>query len=108
MIGLKVQIIHDKLIYMYAVYSLDENDDVNKFIGYIPATFFEQFTSPELWGVEFKTLPNNNKKVGRTFGKAFFVSASHLKASPEDVINQMGEEALAELDKFRLDSEEPL
>lgn len=84
---------------MYAVYGLTENKrEVETFIGYVPASFFESFTNPELWEVKFLRLPNGNERVGRLCHRAFFVQTDNLRASKDKLLEYMGEEPCAPLD----------
>lgn len=77
--------------YMYAVYGLKENrSEVEQFLGYIPASFFDQFTDQTGWTVSTITLNDGRKAVGRVRGRAFFVSASNLRASKSAIEGYMG------------------
>ena len=76
---------------MYAVYGLTEDrTKIEKFLGYTPASFFESFTDPDRWSVEVIVMPDGTSKVGRVFGRAFFVFAGSLKATPDDIMSYMG------------------
>ena len=76
---------------MYAVYGLDESKEkVERFLGYIPATFFAEFNKPEYWEILILDLGDRNLRVGRLFGRAFFVPATHIKAKREDIFEYMG------------------
>ena len=79
---------------MYAVYGLtQEKDDIEVFIGYVPASFFSAFTEPDKWEVKSMTLPDGEKKIGRLFGRAFFLHTQNLRASKDMIAEYMGEEA---------------
>ena len=79
---------------MYAVYGLDESKrKVQTFLGYVPATFFDVFTDSSLWTVATATDLDGKEKIGRLYGRAFFVHVSHLKARLESIIEYMGPEA---------------
>lgn len=81
---------------MYAVYGLKENKrEVEKFIGYVPASFFEAFSNPSLWAVITVNLPNGKRTSGRLCGRAFFASASNMKASRDEICRFMGDEPCA-------------
>lgn len=89
-----------KIEYMYAVYGLDEDKEkVEVFIGYVPASFFETFTNPELWGVTFLRLLDGREQVGRLCGRAFFVQAASMRAGKDKLREYMGEEPCVDLDK---------
>ena len=76
---------------MYAVYGLTEDrSKIEKFLGYTPASFFESFTDPEKWSVKVIDLPDGTSRVGRAFGRAFFVFAGSLKANADDIMSYMG------------------
>lgn len=78
---------------MYAVYGLTkEKDDIEVFIGYVPASFFSVFTEPDKWEVKSMTLPDGEKKIGRLFHRAFFVPVSNLRATKSMISEYMGEE----------------
>lgn len=88
--------IYVKLDYMYAVYGLKEKEDeVEKFIGYVPASFFESFSQPALWSVVTINLPNGKRTSGRLCGRAFFASAGNMKASKDEICRYMGDEPCA-------------
>lgn len=77
---------------MYAVYGLNKaKDEIEAFLGYVPATFFEAFTEPSLWSVETIVLANGKEKIGRLYGRAFFVPAVHLRANHVLIAEYMGE-----------------
>ena len=87
---------------MYAVYGLKEtSDEIEEFLGYIPATFFDNFSDPTIWSI--KIIPIDGiEKVGRICGRAFFVSVFDLKADIEEVKKYMGDEACATMTDYGL------
>ena len=68
----------------------DDHTKIEKFLGYTPASFFESFTDPDNWSVEVIEMPDGTSRVGRAFGRAFFVFAGNLKANPDDIMSYMG------------------
>ena len=81
---------------MYAVYGLKEtSDEIEEFLGYIPATFFDNFSDPTIWSIGVIPAPDGIERVGRICGRAFFVSVFNLKANIEKVKQFMGDEACA-------------
>lgn len=82
---------------MYAVYGLSEDkESIETFIGYIPATFFSNFTNPELWTVKTLDLPDGTQRIGRLSGRAFFAAASQLRANIDEIKHYMGDAACQE------------
>ena len=79
---------------MYAVYGLDKKKaKAEAFIGYVPSSFFDVFTDSSRWTVATATDLEGKEKIGRLYGRAFFVHVSHLKARLDDIISYMGPEA---------------
>jgi len=84
---------------MYAVYGLDEaQESIEVFIGYVPASFFEEFTEPSLWTVKTIQLPDGRQKVGRLCGRAFFVHAANLKADRSVIAKYLHPAAATDID----------
>lgn len=90
---------------MYAVYGLKADvNEVEKFIGYVPASFFEAFSEPSLWSVITINLPNGKRTSGRLCGRAFFANASGMRASKDEICKYMGDEPCAK-EVYEADSE---
>lgn len=84
---------------MYAVYGLDESKvNIEAFIGYVPASFFDVFTDSSLWSVATAIDNDGRERIGRLYGRAFFVHASNLKARTEEIVRYMGNGAEALID----------
>ena len=81
---------------MYAVYGLKEtSDEIEEFLGYTPATFFDNFSDPTIWSIGVIPGPDGIERVGRICGRAFFVSVFNLKPVIDRVKQFMGDEAVA-------------
>lgn len=71
---------------MWAVYGLSEDGKrAEKFLGYIPASFFKDYADADKWDVKFVDLPDGTKRLGWHRGRALFCDVRDLRADMAEV-----------------------
>ena len=79
------------MVYMYAVYALnEEKTKVERFLGYIPASYLSDFIDPNKWSVASFRVLTGKPEIGRVYGRAFFVNTRHLVVKDEILFGYMG------------------
>lgn len=71
---------------MWAVYGLSEDGEhAEKFLGYIPASFFKDYADADKWDVKFVDLPDGTKRLGWHRGRALFCNVGDLRADMAEI-----------------------
>lgn len=79
---------------MWAVYGLSEDGQAaEKFLGYIPASFFKDYADAEKWDVRFVDLPDGTKRLGWHRGRALFCNVRDLRADMVEIEKYMNMES---------------